>query len=70
MPTRFTAHKNGKPLAPARTTWGDALTDVRQTSIVKVWPLRDPGKTDPIKDDPRGPRTMEFTRGFAIVVTR
>lgn len=66
MATRFTVHKNGKPLAPARKIWGDAYDDLRQTSVVKVWPL------DKAKDrmDHTGPVSMDFTRGYSIVVTR
>lgn len=68
MATRFTLHKDGKPVAPARAVWGDAYEDLRMTAIVKVWPLKRAGK-DLIKEDPRKAVTMDFTRGYAIVVT-
>lgn len=71
MATRFTLHKNGKPVAPARKVWGDAYVDLRQTSIVPVWPVVDGvGKADPAKDDPGAPVTQHYSRGFSIVVTR
>lgn len=71
MATRFTAHRNGKPFASARTTFGDAYVDVRQTAIVPVYQvLGKDGKFDPIKDDPRTAVTTNYTRGFSVVVTR